>query len=39
MTRCIVVFCIVELLFYLSAVVEECYHILEEEGKEGDIDR
>lgn len=34
MTRYIVVFCIVELLFYLSAVVEEGFHILEEEKEE-----
>lgn len=36
MTRCIVVFCIVELLFYLSAVVEEGFHILEDEREEGE---
>lgn len=34
MTRCIVVFCIVELLFYLSAVVEEGVHILKDEKEE-----
>lgn len=34
MTRCIVVFCIVELLFYLSAVVEEGFHILKDEKED-----